>query len=319
MKRTTWYWIIGLALVLLLICGVFVGLGLLVAGTISGPSSDGLAFGDAVAIVGVEGTILPGEAPAPSPFGGATGAAYSQQVIKHLEQANEDKSVKAIILYVDSPGGSVFASDEIALKVGEMEKPIIAGMGSLAASGGYYVSAPTDEIWASPHTLTCSIGVISQFLNVEGFAEEYGVTAITVKSGQFKDTGNPFREFTEADEALWQAIVNEAYAAFVKVVADGRNMNEEAVRALADGRVCSGQQAQGMGLVDSLGYLPDIIDRAAELGGIEGEPRIIEYKDRPSFFEALGASFYRPSPVEELQEMLHFHAGSPLMYLYVGP
>ena len=240
-------------------------------------------------------------------------------LIDRLEQASEDDSVKAIILYVDSPGGSVFASDEIALKIEEIEKPIIAGMGSLAASGGYYVSAPTDEIWASPHTLTCSIGVISQFLNVEEFAEEYGVTAITVKSGQFKDTGNPFREFTEADEALWQAIVDEAYAAFVEVVADGRGMNEEAVRALADGRVCSGQQAQGMGLVDSMGYLPDIIDRAAELGGIDGEPRIIEYRGRPGFFEALGATFDRPSPVEELQEMLHFHAGSPLMYLYVGP
>ena len=319
MKRTTWYWIIGVALVLLLICGGFVGLGLLVAGSMSGPSSDGLAFGDAVAIVRVEGIILAGEAPAPSPFGGDTGAAYSQQVIDRLEQASEDDSVKAIILYVDSPGGSVFASDEIALKIEEIEKPIIAGMGSLAASGGYYVSAPTDEIWASPHTLTCSIGVISQFLNVEEFAEEYGVTAITVKSGQFKDTGNPFREFTEADEALWQAIVDEAYAAFVEVVADGRGMNEEAVRALADGRVCSGQQAQGMGLVDSMGYLPDIIDRAAELGGIDGEPRIIEYRGRPGFFEALGATFDRPSPVEELQEMLHFHAGSPLMYLYVGP
>jgi protease-4 len=319
MKRTTWYWIIGVALVLLLMCGGFVVLGLMVAGSMSGPSSDGLTFGDAVAIVRVEGFILPGEAPAPSPFGGNTGGAYSQQVMDHLDRANEDDDIKAIILFVDSPGGSVFASDEIALKVGEMEKPIIAGMGSLAASGGYYVSAPTDEIWASPHTLTCSIGVISQFLNFEQFAEEYGVTTITVKSGQFKDTGNPFREFTEADEALWQAIVDEAYTAFVQVVADGRGMNEEAVRALADGRVCTGRQAQGMGLVDSLGYLPDIIDRAAELGGIEGEPRIIEYRGRPGFFEALGASLQRSSPVEELQEMLHFHAGSPLMYLYVGP
>lgn len=319
MKRTTWYWIIGVALVLLLICGGFVGFGLLVAGSLSGPGSDGLAFGDAVAIVRVEGVILPGEAPAPSPFGGTTGAAYSQQVIDQLEQAAEDDDVKAIILYVDSPGGSAFASDEIALKIQEIEKPIIAGMGSLAASGGYYVSAPTDEIWASRHTLTCSIGVISQFLNVEEFAAEYGVTAITVKSGQFKDTGNPFREFSQADEALWQAIIDEAYAVFVQVVADGRGLNEEAVRALADGRICTGPQAQGMGLVDNLGYLPDVIDRAAELGGIEGEPRIIEYKGRTGFFEALGATVHRPSPVQELQEMLHFHGGSPLMYLYVGP
>lgn len=317
MKRTSWYWIIGLAVILLLVCGGFVGLGLLVASSLG--SNDGLAFGDAVAIVKVEGTILPGEAPPPNPFGGDSVAAYSQEIIDQLKKANEDTNVKAVILFVDSPGGSVFASDEIHLQIKAMEKPVIAAMGSLAASGGYYVSAPADEIWASPHTLTCSIGVISQFLNVEQFSEEYGITAITVKSGEFKDTGNPFREFTEAEEALWQEIIDEAYAAFVKVVADGRAMSEEDVRAIADGRICTGQQAQAMGLVDSLGYLPDAIDRAAELGGIEGEPRIIEYEGPLGLFEALGASFYRPTPVEELRQLLHYHSGSPLMYLYVGP
>ncbi len=317
MKRKSWYWLIGLAVALLLVCGGFVGLGLLVANSIG--SSDGLAFGDAVAIVKVEGTILPGEAPPPNPFGSDSMVAFSQEVIDDLKKANEDPNVKAVILFVDSPGGSVFASDEIHLQIKAMEKPIITAMGSLAASGGYYVSAPTDEIWASPHTLTCSIGVISQFLNVEQFAEEYGITAVTIKSGQFKDTGNPFREFTEADEELWQEIIDEAYAAFVKVVAEGRNMSEADVRAIADGRICTGQQAQAMGLVDSLGYLPDVIDRAAELGGIKGEPRIIEYEGPIGFFEALGVSVYRPSPVEELRQLLHYHAGSPLMYLYVGP
>jgi protease-4 len=181
------------------------------------------------------------------------------------------------------------------------------------------VSAPTDEIWASPHTLTRTIGVISQFLNLEGLAEEYGVTAVTVKSGPFKDTGNPFREFSEADRQLWQAMIDEAYAAFVKVVAEGRKMSEEEVRAVADGRICTGLQAQRMKLVDSLGYLPVVIERAAELGGIEGEPRLIEYESEPSLLEALGAAMYRPGPVEELRQVLHFQAGSPLMYLYVGP
>jgi protease-4 len=200
-----------------------------------------------------------------------------------------------------------------------MNKPVVASMGSLAASGGYYVSAPTDEIWASPHTLTCSIGVISQFINLEGFAEEYGITAVTVKSGQFKDTGSPFREFTEADRMLWQALIDEAYSAFVKVVADGRDMTEEEVRAMADGRICSGQQAQQMKLVDSLGYLPDAIDRAAELGGIEGEPRLVEYGLKAGLAEVLNATVNRPTPLDELKQILHFNAGSPLMYLYTGP
>lgn len=317
MKRKTWYWIIGaIGVGLVLFCGGAVGLGLYALSSID--SSGGPTFGEAVAIVRIEGIILPGEAPPPTPFGGGGGGAYSQQIIDYLKRANNNENVKAVVLYVDSPGGSSFASDEIALQIQQMDKPIIAAMGSIAASGGYFVSAPTDEIWASPHSLTCSIGVISQFLNVAGFAEEYGITAITITSGEYKDTGNPFREFTESEKALWQDIVDEIYDEFLQVVAEGRQMNVAEVRQIADGRVCTGKQAQAMGLVDQLGYLPDAIERAAELGGIAGEPRLIEYKREPSFFEALGMSFYRPSPAEELQQLLNFHAGSPLMYLYVG-
>ncbi len=318
MQRKTWYWIIGLTVLFLLICGLFMGLGLFVATSFGGGSSK-LTFGDAVAIVRVEGIILPGKAPPPSPFGGGSNTgAYSQTIIERLKRANENDAVKAVVLFVDSPGGSVFASDEIHLQIKEMNKPVITAMGSLAASGGYFVAAPTQEIWASPHTLTCSIGVISQFINVEGFAEEFGITAITVKSGEFKDTGNPFREFSEKDRALWQALINEAYDAFVGIVADGRSMPAEQVREIADGRICSGLQAQEMGLVDRLGYLPDVIDRAAELGGIDGEPRVIEYNRPPTFFEVLGAGFNQPSPIAELKQLLHFNAGSPLMYLYTG-
>lgn len=316
MKRTTWYWLIGLTLITLFICGGFVFLGLWAAGS----SGGSIPFGDAVAMVRVEGVIVPGEAPPPNPFlGGVSGNAYSQTIVEQLKRANEEDSIKAVILLVDSPGGSVFASDEISLQVKAMNKPTIAAMGSLAASGGYYVSAPTDEIWASPHTLTCSIGVISQFINLEGFAEEYGITAVTVKSGQFKDTGNPFREFTEADRLLWQALIDEAYGAFVRVVAEGRQMTEEQVRAIADGRICSGLQAQQMNLVDRLGYFPQVIDRAAELGGIEGEPRLVEYSQEAGLVDTLNAAMSRPTPVEELKQVLHFNAGSPLMYLYTGP
>lgn len=319
-SRKFWYWVIGLSLIGLLVCGGFVGLGLWAAGALGSGGDMGLAFGDAVAIVRVEGPIVPGEAPPPGPFGGGSaGVAYSQTVIDYLEQADENEDVKAVILYVESPGGSVFASDEIYLQIKKMNKPIIAAMGSVAASGGYYVSAPTDEIWASPHTLTCSIGVIMQIPNVEEFAEEYGITLEVVKSGRFKDTGNPFREFTEADRALLQALIDEAYDAFVAIVVEGRDMDEEKVRNLADGRICSGKQAQEMGLVDHLGYLPAVIERAAELGHIEGEPRVIEYGKTAGFFESLSTALDRPSPVQEIKELLHFNAGSPLMYIYTGP
>ncbi len=316
MKRKTRFWIIGLALIVLLLCGGFTALGLVVANKAGSAGSFG--FGDAVALVRVEGTIMPGEAPPPSLFGGTSSVAYSKTIVEHLKQANSSSRVKAVVLVVDSPGGSVYASDEIALQIKAMTKPVIASMGSLAASGGYYVSAPTREIWASPHTLTCSIGVISQFLNVEKFAKDWGVSAVTLKSGQFKDTGNPFREFTEADRALWQNIIDEAYAAFVRIVADGRKMTEEQVRTIADGRICSGQQAKAMGLVDNLGYLQDAINRAAQLGGISGEPRVIDYSQQTGLFESVGASINRPGPVEQLEQLLHFNAGSPLMYLYTG-
>jgi protease-4 len=316
-NRKTWYWIIGLSLFGLLACAVLVGVFVWAVGRVE-DSSQGLAFGDAVAIVRVEGVILPGKAPN-NPFSSDSTGAFSQDVIDNLKKAEQDSSVKAVILYVDSPGGSVFASDEIYLQIKQMTKPVIAAMGSLAASGGYYVSAPTQEIWASPHSLTCSIGVISQFINLEEFGKEYGITAVTIKSGKYKDTGNPFREFTEDDQALWQAIIDEAYGGFVHIVAEGRKMSEDEVREIADGRVCTGKQAQEMGLVDKLGYLPDVIKRAGELGGIVGEPRIIEYKRQPGLFEALGSSLTRPSPVEEVKELLHFQAGSPLMYLYLAP
>ncbi len=318
MKRKVWYWIIGLTLVGLLVCGSFVGLGLLAA-SMNPDVSSGPAFGDAVAIVRVEGTILPGEPPPPGLFASVSIGAYSQRIIDNLKTANENNSIKAIVLLVDSPGGSSFASDEIALQIQQLDKPIITAMGSLAASGGYYIAAPTDEIWASPHTLTCSIGVISQFLNLAEFGEEYGITTITITSGEFKDTGNPFRNFTEEEEALWQEIVDEIHSEFVTVVAEGRDMSEDSIREIADGRICTGGQAQELGLVDELGYLPDVIDRAAELGGIEGEPRIIEYDFTPGFWESLGATFYRPGPVDQLRQVLNYHPGSPLMYLYTGP
>ena len=321
MKRKTWYWIIGLFSVLIVLCGGFVGMGLLVAAQSGSSAGLTLPLGEEIAIVNVEGVIVPGEAPPPNPFfGNSTATAYSQTVIDHLQSANENDNVKAIILHVDSPGGSVFASDEIYQQLKNIDKPIITAMGNVAASGGYFVAAPTDEIWASPLTITCSVGAVMRFINLEQFSEEYGVTAITIASGEFKDTGNPFREFTEGDRAILQSMVDEAYDAFVAVVADGRGMTDEQVREIADGRICTGKQAQEMGLVDNLGYLPEVIDRAAELGGIEGEePRVVEYSFNSGLSRTLAASLYRPSPVDELKQLLRFDAGSPLMYLYLGP
>ncbi|MFQ5610654.1 MAG: signal peptide peptidase SppA [Anaerolineae bacterium] len=315
MKRKNLYWIGGGILALALVCGACVGLGVLVANT---TGDGGLAFGDAVAVVRVEGPIVSGD-PTQDPFGGGSSAAFSSRIVNHLKQANEDESVKAVVLRVNSPGGGVVASDEIHQQMLKMDKPVVASMGDVAASGGYFVSAPADEIWANPNTLTGSIGVIGQFINIEGFLEEHGIEATAITSGKFKDTGSLFRDMTEEDRALWQAIIDEAYDDFVAIVAEGRDMAEEEVRALADGRVYTGRQAKAAGLVDELGNLPDAIERAAELGGIEGTPRLVEYDEPPTVFEALFGAFQRPTPVEELQSLLHLEVGPNLMYLYTQP
>jgi len=197
-----------------------------------------------------------------------------------------------------------------------MDKPVLSAMGSMAASGGYYVSAPADEIWASPHTLTCSIGVIAQFINYEMLATQFGVENIVFKSGENKDMGSPFREVTEEEAAIWQAMIDEAYDAFVTVVAEGRGLAEADVRAIADGRICTGKQAEEMQLVDSMGYLPDVIQRAGELAGIEGDPPVIEYTDEPGFLDIFTSMMSRPSPVTEVRELLGHRTGAMLMYLY---
>jgi protease-4 len=317
-QMTVWqkllWMIIGGGLVLALACVGCVGTFML-ATSLGGSE---LSLGPAVSIVRVEGTIVSGN-PSITPLGVAEGA-YSGTIVRHLKAAEEDPTVKAVVLRVDSPGGSVVASDEIYQQVVSMTKPIVVSMGELAASGGYYVSAPADEIFANPNTLTGSIGVISQFINFGELLKEYGVEVTTIKTGDFKDEGSPFRSMSEEEISVWQSIVDDAYEEFVQIVADGRGMSTERVKELADGRVYTGEQALDLGLVDQLGNLPAAIQRAAELGGIEGEPRIIENEQPFNFFEGLFSSLARPAdPLAEVMSLLGRDGRPALQYLYVGP
>ena len=311
-KKKTLYWILGVSAGLVLLCGLSILFSFAVYGAMRG---GGPGFGDAIALIRVEGLIQAGEPPSDF-LGTPVEGAYSDRIVRLLKEADASKNVKAVVLRVDSPGGGVVASDEIYEQVAAMSKPVVVSMGTLAASGGYYISAPADEIWANRHTLTGSIGVIIQFVNIEGFMEEYGIEATTVKSGANKDTGSLFRSLTDEEIAIWQEIIDESYDIFVKVVAEGRGLDEEAVRELADGRVYTGQQALELGLVDRLGNLQDAVNRAAELGGIEGEPRIIDYsKTRPGLV-GLFSRLHTPSPAEELQTLLQLNTPPTLMYLY---
>ncbi len=311
-QRVLWM-VIGAGLAFVLVCA---GCGVFFVIAASLGASD-LAVGPAVSIVRVEGVIASGDPPV-DPFSTPTGA-YSGVVVDHLRQAEEDPDVKAVVLRVDSPGGSVVGSDEIYQQVLAMNKPVIASMGELAASGGYYVSAPADEIFANPGTLTGSIGVISQFINIEGLLEEYGVEVTTIKSGEFKDIGSLFRSMSDEEQASWQAIIDETYEEFVQIVAEGREMPIDEVKKLADGRIYTGRQALELGLVDQLGNLSAAIRHAAELGGIEGEPRIVEYQQPLNVFQGLFGMTHPADPLSNIMELLDRGQRPILQYLYVGP
>jgi protease-4 len=208
----------------------------------------------------------------------------SRVAVEQIRAYQKSSRVRALVLRVDSPGGGVVASQEIhdaVLAFKRTGKPVVTSMGTVAASGGYYVAAPSDLIVANPGTLTGSIGVIMSMPNFEKLMEKVGVSNVTIKAGLNKDLGSPFREMTDAERALLQGVIDDIHSQFIDAVASGRGMTGETVRLLADGRVFTGRQAVTQGLVDELGNLETAISRAGELAGIKGRPRVLEEKKSP--------------------------------------
>ena len=203
--------------------------------------------------------------------------ASSQKTIKRLIAFRDDASIKAIVLRVDSPGGGVGPSQEIHEEVKKTVavKPVVVSMGSVAASGGYYISAPANRIIANPGTITGSIGVIMEFTNLQDLFQKIGLKSVVVKSGKLKDIGSPMRPMTDEDRAILQSLLDDVHQQFIQSVADGRHLSVAKVKDLADGRIFSGQQAQRLGLVDQLGDLQDAVAAAAKLAGIQGKPRVV--------------------------------------------
>lgn len=310
----TWAWILIFVLLVILLpvaaCGAF---GLMfsfqnsraAAPVVSGPS---------VAIIDVEGQIVAGES-----TGFGTVVAGSDTIVELVEQAGEMDSVRAVVLRVNSPGGDVVASDEIYRALQRLDKPVVVSMGSMAASGGYYISVAADHIYATPYTLTGSIGVISQFFNAEELLDDLGVDVITIASGDVKDFGNFARDMTEEEREYWQAVINETYEGFVGIVAEGRDLPVDEVREVADGRVVLGADAVELGLVDELGYFEDAVAKAGELGGIEGEPRTIELQPDVGLFESL-YGLESLSPRSEVLDLLQRTVAPPsLEFRYAAP
>lgn len=278
---------------------------------------DDVGTGDAIAIVRVEGTILSGDEPDL-----LTGSAISGRVMQNLKAAADDDDVKAIVLRIDSPGGSVTGSAQIYEVIRDLEKPVVASMAATAASGGYYISAPADYIMARPDSVTGSIGVIMTLFNAEELLQDLGVEVISITSGDNKALGSLWEEMTPEQREILDDFVDEAYTEFVRVIVEGRsNLSENEVLTLADGRIYTGRQALANGLVDELGDLEQAIDKAAELGGIVGEPRLVEYETTPSFWQLLDglSSQLTKSDSDRVWEAFETFSRPLIEYRYVGP
>lgn len=220
-------------------------------------------FGENVAVIEIKGVI-----------------ADPKPILQYLRELRKKKNVKAIVLRIDSPGGGVGPSQEIYEEVKKTKrvKKVVASMGAIAASGGYYVAAAADHIMANPGTITGSISVLMEFANLEDLLKKIGVGAFVLKSGQFKDVGSPLRQMTPKERHLLQGFIDNVHEQFVTAVVEGRKMPKEKVQAIADGRMLTGEQAQELGLLDSLGNLEDAITLAGKLGGIKGEPSVFYAK-----------------------------------------
>jgi protease-4 len=197
----------------------------------------------------------------------------AEDIIRNIKKYREDGSIMAIVLRIDSPGGVVGPSQEIYREIRKTvgEKKVIASMGAVAASGGYYVAAGTDGIMASPGTITGSIGVIIGYTNFEEILQKIGLSPVVIKSGEYKDMGSPMRKMTEKEKKLLQNFVDSTHRQFVAAVAEGRKMDPAKVKAIADGRIITGEDAKSLGLVDRLGNIEDAIEWAGRLGGIKGK------------------------------------------------
>ncbi|HVQ74285.1 MAG TPA: signal peptide peptidase SppA [Candidatus Binatia bacterium] len=260
-----------------------------------------LPGGARLAVVEVEGIIVNGD-----------------DVVRDLKEHADNPAVRAVVLRVNSPGGVVGPTQEIFSAVQRVRrggKPVVASLGAVAASGGYYIAAAADQIYANPGTLTGSIGVVMQLANVEGLLKKVGVDYVVIKAGAFKDVGSFARPMSPEERRILQALLDDVYGQFVNAVAEGRQLERDAVLRFADGRIYSGQQAQALRMVDELGGLEDAIDAAAKLGGLPERPRVVLPRRRFSITDLLRNQVGLPSPAAALASLAGLPALKTPLYL----
>jgi len=253
--------------------------------------------GDRIGVVDLEGIIL-------SP----------QPVVDELKKFGDDSSIKAIILRVNSPGGGVAASEEIYREVkrirSEKKKKIVVSIETVGASGAYYVASASDKIYADEGSIVGSIGVIAQWVNYEDLMKWAKLKDVVLKTGEFKDTGNPARDLTPAERAYMQSLIDNMFGQFVKAVSDGRGLKYDDVKSIADGKVWTGQEAQAMKLIDGIGDFQAVVSDTAKSVGIKGEPTLVHpEKERRSLLDLMlgDVSQYLPSRKKMLEQHVGFY------------
>jgi len=263
-------------ILIIVVAGIFLfGVASIII-VVSGASSsmDLAPIGNKIALVEINGVIE-----------------ESNDVVRQIKKYQDDNSIKALVLRIESPGGGVAASQEIyeqLLRFRDKDKAIVVSMGSIAASGGYYIACAADTILANPGTVTGSIGVILSYLVYKNLMDKVGLELQVIKSGELKDVGNPARQLTPRERAMLQSVIDDTYDQFVGVVAERRSMDIDDVKKLADGAIFTGNQALNNGLVDKLGTLEDAISLAGEMANLGKHPRVVkERKFRRSLLDEL--------------------------------
>lgn len=261
--------IVVILIVFAFIAGI--GLGLVISG------EDTFTGGERVAVLEVDGVILD-----------------SQPYLESLSKIKKDDKIKAVVLRIDSPGGAVGPSQEIYSEIKKVreKKPVIATMGSVGASGGYYIACAAEKIFANPGTITGSIGVIAEFTSYEQLLKWAKVDVEVIKSGEFKDVGSPLRQMTDTERKYIQDLIDDVHSQFKHAVSEGRGLDLKDVDKIADGRVFTGEQAKNLKLVDELGSISDAIRLAGTMSGIKGEPNVVYYpKKKTNLLDFLLSKF----------------------------
>lgn len=253
--------VIGVLILLFFTFLAGIGCGLLLSG------DDGFSTGDRVAVLRIDDVILD-----------------DQTYIDSLDKIKQDAKVKAIVVRIDSPGGAVGPSQEIysELKKLRADMPVIASIGNVGASGGYYIACAAEKIFANPGSITGSIGVVAEFASYEKLLEWAKVDVEVLKSGKFKDVGSPFREMTPEDREYMQGLIDNVYLQFKSAVAESRGLGAAEVEKIADGKIFTGEQAKRLKLVDDMGTINDAVDLAAKMAGIQGKPDLVYYPKKKS-------------------------------------